>query len=115
MRIVTSSTDQPAEMYGRIMSLSDEVMPTWFELLTDLDEGDRGEILSGHPRAAKARLAFLITSFFWGDAAAESAASEFDRRFRDGLPPSEIPELPWPGPRDGPLPLALLLREIKLV
>jgi tyrosyl-tRNA synthetase len=108
-------TDAPAEMYGRIMSLSDEVMPSWLELLTDLGETERKALLSGHPRDAKARLASIITGFFCGESAALEAAAEFDRRFRDGLPPSEIPELPWPGPPDGALPLALLLREIKLV
>jgi tyrosyl-tRNA synthetase len=104
--------DPPKEMFGKVMSLADEVMPLWFELLTRLDDAERTTVLAGHPREAKARLAEELVRRFHGAAAARDAREDFDRRFRDRELPSEIEERtlsPWPV--EG-LPLAVLLREI---
>ena len=63
-------TDAPNDMYGKLMSLEDAAMPQWFELLTRVDAEQLRELLAGHPRTAKARLAAEITAFFHGDDAA---------------------------------------------
>ncbi|MBM3977403.1 MAG: tyrosine--tRNA ligase [Planctomycetes bacterium] len=108
-------TDPPREMYGKVMSLTDAAMPTWFELLTRLSADEIAALLAGHPRAAKARLAREITRFFHGEGAAAAAAEAFDRQFAKGELPADIPDLrygkEWPA--DG-VPLAALLRDLGL-
>jgi tyrosyl-tRNA synthetase len=96
----------PGEVYGKVMSLSDEQMPDWFRLATPLDEEEAAGALAGHPRDAKARLALEVTASLYGAAAAAAAAAEFDRRFRDRELPAEIPEVRLP-PGDYPLPALL--------
>jgi tyrosyl-tRNA synthetase len=91
-------TDPPQDVFGKVMSLVDEAMPVWFELLTRLAEGERRALLAGHPRAAKARLARELTELLHGRAAAERAQAEFDRRFVEKELPSDIRVLPWPVP-----------------
>jgi tyrosyl-tRNA synthetase len=108
-------TDPPGEMFGRIMSIADGVMPAWYRLLTDLGETEVESVLAGHPREAKARLAAEITGFFHGAAAARDARAAFDRQFRDRQVPDDVPEVafPRPWPSEG-VPLAILLREVAL-
>ena len=108
-------TDAPGDMFGKVMSIADDVMESWFLLLTEVDAGEVAELLAGHPRVAKARLAHEITACFHGAAAADEARDGFDRQFRDGQLPDDIPELAFAGewPADG-LPLSILLRETKL-
>jgi tyrosyl-tRNA synthetase len=108
-------TDAPGDMYGKLMALDDAAMGQWFELLTDLQPPQIAELLAGHPRTAKARLASEITRSFHGERAAREAADAFDRQFRDGEVPQDVPEQPWSAtwPAEG-LPLAVLLRELGL-
>lgn len=108
-------TDSPGEMFGKVMSLPDDVMRAWFELLTTLDPAELAELLAGHPRAAKARLGEELTAFFHGREAGREARAAFDRQFRDKELPSDIPSLTYaqPWPVEG-LALAVLLREIGL-
>jgi tyrosyl-tRNA synthetase len=74
-------------MFGKLMSISDELMWKYYTLLTDLssDEvsGLRGRVSAGdlHPKQAKADLARRIVSDFHGNAEAARAAEEFERRF----------------------------------
>lgn len=108
-------TDEPADMFGKVMSVEDGVMPQWFRLLTRLPEEEVAALLAGHPRDAKARLAEEIVRTFHGREAAGAARAAFDRRFRDKELPEEIPERPWPSStRGASLPLANLLRELGL-
>lgn len=108
-------TDAPNDMFGKIMSLADEVMPQWFELLTRVAPGEIARLLAGHPRAAKARLAAEITGFFHGADAARAAGEAFDRQFRDKAVPDEVPEAAWnPAWDEAGVPLAVLLRELGL-
>ncbi|MCE9594948.1 MAG: tyrosine--tRNA ligase [Planctomycetes bacterium] len=108
-------TDSPAEMFGKVMSLRDDVMGDWFRLLTGLDEGEIATLLGGHFREAKARLGEEIASFFHGRDAGRAARDGFDRQFRDKELPTDIPVVEYakPWPADG-VPLAVLLREIGL-
>ena len=86
-------TDAPAEMFGKLMSISDELMWRYYTLLTDLPATDvlqmRNRVSSGglHPKQAKIDLAKRIVADFHGAAAAEAAAADFERRFtRKELP-----------------------------
>ncbi|MCC6409839.1 MAG: tyrosine--tRNA ligase [Planctomycetes bacterium] len=108
-------TDSAVDMFGKVMSLSDDVMRAWFELLTEVPASELDALLAGHPRQAKARLGEEIASFFHGRDAGRAAREGFDRQFRDKELPTDIPSVvygkPWPA--EG-LALAVLLREIGL-
>jgi len=90
---------EPAkEIYGKLMSISDELMWRYYELCTDLsDDGIRQMrelVASGalHPKKAKEGLALRITADFHDEQAARSARQEFERVFADGGRPDEIAE-----------------------
>lgn len=99
------------EMYGKVMSLSDEGMADWFRLATDLEEAEYQELLAGHPRQAKDHLARLVTAQIYTEEAADAAAQEFTRRFRGGELPSDIPEFRL---AEASWPLPSLMKEVKL-
>jgi tyrosyl-tRNA synthetase len=91
-------TDPPNEMFGKLMSISDELMWRYFELLSfkPLDEIAklRQECAEGrNPREAKVMLAQEIVGRFHGRAAADAALTEFESRFRDGAMPESMPEV----------------------
>ena len=89
---VTDPPSGPDGMFGKIMSIPDNLMRDYFVLLTDLPLEQIEAILADHPRDAKARLATEITAFFHGRDAARAAAQEFDRVFRQRQFPQEIPD-----------------------
>jgi tyrosyl-tRNA synthetase len=80
-------TDAPAEMFGKLMSISDELMWKYYSLLTDLSGEEIHQLRRGvavgelHPKQAKVDLAKRIVADFHGPTASEEAAAEFDRRF----------------------------------
>jgi tyrosyl-tRNA synthetase len=91
--------DEPArEIYGKVMSVSDELMWSYYELLSEVGEDAlaalRKETETGgrNPRDVKADLALEITARFHGANAAGAAAEEFVARFRRHENPEEIPE-----------------------
>lgn len=84
--------DEPREMFGKCMSVPDDAMQSYFELLTDVPDARVTELIGGHPRSAKVELARAITASYHGAAAAASAAAEFDRMFQDGGLPDDIAE-----------------------
>ena len=94
--------DEPAEMFGKTMSIPDDAMAQWFRLAADLDEDEAASIdadlASGalHPNAAKRRLARRVVALYWGDEAAARAEAGFDRVFRRGGAPEEIDEVVVP-------------------
>jgi tyrosyl-tRNA synthetase len=106
-------TESAGEMFGKVMSLGDDVMGAWFRLLTDVPESEVTALLAGHPRTAKARLGEEIASFFHGRDAGRAASEAFDRQFRDRELPSDIPEVTREWPLEG-VPLAVLLRDLGL-
>jgi len=106
-------TDEPNDMFGKAMSIEDDVMESWFLLVTRVPEPEIAELLSGHPREAKARLAQEITAFYHGAEAGAEAREAFNRQFRDKQLPDEIPEHAWPA-EASELPLANLLKELGL-
>ena len=90
--------DEPAgEMFGKVMSISDELMWRWYELLTDLTPSQisdvRSQIEAGeNPRNIKVALAKLIIKDFHSQADADAAEDEFNRRFVQKEIPDEIEE-----------------------
>ncbi len=108
-------TDTAGEMFGKVMSISDDVLGDWFRLLTRVPMEEVAELLKGHPREAKARLGQEIASFFHGAAAGRQAREDFDRRFRDKELPAQIPEHSYPaGAPEGGFALPNLLKELGL-
>jgi len=107
-------TDAPREVFGKTMSLPDEAMATWFELLTRVSEAERAALLAGHPRAAKVRLARELVALLHDEEAAATAQAEFDRMFVEKEKPTDIPEREWPSPNEV-ANLASLLKSLGLV
>lgn len=89
-------TEVPREMFGKVMSLPDALMPDFFRLATDVPAARAAELLAGPPRAAKAALAAAVVGLYHGEAAGREAAEEFDRIFRDKGLPDEIAESALP-------------------
>jgi len=111
--------EPPGEMFGKIMSISDELMWRWFELLSfrplDEIEGFRRQVADGaNPRDIKFLLGKEIVARFHDEQAAEAAQNEFVARFQKGAMPNDMPEMSLPGV-DGGLGLASLLKEAGLV
>jgi len=89
-------TEVPRDMYGKVMSLPDALMPDFFRLATDVPAARAAELLAGPPRQAKAALAAAVVGLYHGERAAQEAGEEFDRVFRDKGLPDEIPESELP-------------------
>ena len=91
-------TETPDEMFGKLMSVSDELMWDYYTVLTDLAPSEveaRRESVTGgdlHPRQAKVDLAQRIITDFHSAQAAAAAAEEFDRRFVQKALPTEVDE-----------------------
>jgi len=105
-----------AEIYGKIMSISDDLMIRYYELLSDVPDGEARLATSDgnlHPMDAKKALAAEIVARYHGTQAAEVAAEEFARRFQRGGLPDEVPE--YVHPNDGwPVALCRLLKAADL-
>ncbi len=89
--------EPPNEMFGKVMSISDELMWRYYELLTDLSSAEiadrKSQIANGaNPRDIKVDLAKLIIKDFHSEAAADAAADEFNRRFVQKAVPDDIEE-----------------------
>lgn len=92
-------TEPPSEMFGKMMSIPDDLMWSYYELLTDRSPNEiaslKKEASSGklHPMDAKMRLAEEVISDFHGKEAARKAAENFQRVFRDRQAPKEMQEM----------------------
>ncbi|GAB4163214.1 MAG: tyrosine--tRNA ligase [Planctomycetota bacterium] len=104
--------ESPREMFGKSMSVPDQLMEKYFTLLTDEPPQRIAELLAGHPRDAKVALAEAIVRNYHGDRAAARAHEEFDRMFREGGLPDEVPVIDVAVDllRDGKVQVAALLR-----
>ncbi len=112
-------SEPPGEMFGKMMSIPDELMWSYYELVTDRTpqeiEALIKEVASGalHPMDAKMRLAQEVIVGFHGEAAARKAAENFQRVFRDRQAPVEAPvEKLQKGPARK---LTALLVDLKLI
>ncbi len=108
--------DSADEMFGKTMSIPDAAMGEWFRLAADVEpeeaaridrELDAGEL---HPNEAKRHLARTIVALYRGDEAAREAESSFDRVFKRGEAPEDIPAHRMSP--DDPVHLPSLIREI---
>jgi tyrosyl-tRNA synthetase len=96
--------EPPEEIFGKVMSIPDEAMPTYYALLTH-ETFDPRE----HPNEAKRKLARTIVATFYDDAEATAAEQHFDRLFKEHEVPEDVPKFPLP---DGdPVHLPALLRD----
>jgi tyrosyl-tRNA synthetase len=86
--------EPPAEMYGKIMAISDELMRRFIELLSRAESRPDPETA---PMDAKQALASELVARYHGADAARAAAEAFARRFQRGELPTEIPEIRWSG------------------
>jgi len=102
--------DEPAEeIFGKVMSISDQLMLRYFELLTDRDAAPLGhEIEAGrlHPMELKKDLAAELVARFHGPEAAAKVRAGFEKRFQRGQLPDEIPEFRFAGEGAAPVRLA---------
>ena len=100
-------TESPAEMFGKLMSISDELMWSYHELLTDLLPSEiatlrqRAESGAVHPKQVKVDLAKRIVTDFHSPAAARTAADEFERRFGRREVPTDVDDRPVTVSGDG--------------
>ncbi len=111
--------EPPEEMFGKLMSISDELMWRYFDLLSFRPMVDierlKQEVAAGrNPRDVKFELAEEIVARFHDRAAAERARQAFIARFQKGALPDELPEVAL-APGDEGMPLPRLLKEAGLV
>ena len=112
-------TDAPGDMFGKIMSISDDLMWRYFEVLSfrslaDIEKLKKAVAEGKNPRDAKFELGREIVARFHSEAAAESARQEFIARFQKGAMPDDIPDKALDS-QDGKLGIAHLLRGAGLV
>jgi len=113
-------TDAPDDMFGKIMSLSDDMMWRYFELLSTRSlaeiEGLRASVVKGaNPRDIKFELALELVGRFHSRAAARGAHEAFIARFQRGAIPESIAELTLKAADGAGIPIANLLKEAGLV
>ena len=91
-------TENPNEMFGKAMSLPDELMKKYFELATDMPMDRVNELLSSntHPKTAKMELAKAIVRRYHSEEEAKNALVEFDKIFKEHKLPTDIPEVVLP-------------------
>jgi tyrosyl-tRNA synthetase len=91
--------EAPLEMYGKLMSISDDMMWRYYELLTDVQQADIVSMIacvkSGteHPMTLKKRLAEMVVTDFCGGDAAKRAADDWAKQFQSQDTPEEIAEV----------------------
>ena len=85
--------DEPTDMYGKVMSWPDSLMPLAFEICTEVPAVAVAEVLAGNPRDAKMRLAKEIVSIFSSPEAAFAAEADFIVKFQNKEIPADAPEL----------------------
>lgn len=93
-------TDEPADMFGKVMSIPDELMVKYFRLASthsvdEIDEIEKGLAAQElHPNKVKRSLARNVVAAYHGDEAAADAEGEFDLVFKQHAVPDDVPEFP---------------------
>ena len=108
-------TDQPNDMFGKIMSISDEMMENYFTLLTGIDGEKIAELIDPsktHPKEAKVLLGKMIVTQFYNEATGQLAAAEFENVFAKNQMPTDMPEIEITAE---PISAAKLILHCKLV
>ena len=109
--------EAPREIFGKVMSVSDELMWRYFDLLSFRDIAEirqlKASVLAGrNPRDVKVLLAQELVTRFHTHVAAEEALAEFEARFRQGVLPDDMPEMALLA--DAPLALVQILKQTGL-
>ncbi|MCC5861388.1 MAG: tyrosine--tRNA ligase [Gammaproteobacteria bacterium] len=112
-------SEPPAEIFGKLMSISDELMWRYFELLSfrplgELEALRRRVDEGGNPRDAKFELAVEIVDRFHGQGAGERAREAFVARFSQGVQPEDMPEIELEASGEG-LAIAYVMKQAGLV
>lgn len=112
-------TEPPFEMFGKVMSISDEQMWRWYDLVSlraneEIAALKRQAKEGRNPRDIKVLLAKEIVTRFHSASAAETAAFEFMARFSAGAIPNDMPELSLAADKDGSLGIAAVLKQAGL-
>ncbi len=113
-------TEPPEQIFGKTLSISDELMFRWYELLSDLPIEEIATLRKGmaegwlHPKAVKVRLAKELVARFHDQEAADAAEKHFEQVFKQRELPDEIPEKILPAQADA-VALPWLLKEAGLV
>ncbi|HKY47056.1 MAG TPA: tyrosine--tRNA ligase [Acidimicrobiia bacterium] len=110
--------EPPGEIFGKVMSIPDGLMPQWFRLATELPDSEVGRVVAEfengtlHPGQAKRLLARSLVGLYWSEDEAAEAEAAFDRLFRDHEVPTDVPTAVLPG--GDPLHLPSVLRDLGL-
>ena len=88
--------EEPKEIFGKTMRISDDLMRKYFELATDMTLEEINSTLNEHPRQAKIVLGKAIVSRYYDDEMARRVAEEFDRVFKEHKIPDNIPQITLP-------------------
>jgi tyrosyl-tRNA synthetase len=113
-------TESPDDIYGKTLSVSDDLMFRYYELLSDLAAGEIAQLKSGmaagtlHPKKVKQQLARELTARFYGAEAAQQAEANFERVFSQHELPEDMPEFTLPASGEG-IWLPKLLAETEMV
>ncbi|KAB0671719.1 tyrosine--tRNA ligase [Oryzomonas sagensis] len=112
-------SEAPDEIFGKVMSISDDLMLRYYELLSDMPLAELERLKAGlkdhsvHPMAAKKALGREIVSRFHGAGAGEAAEENFVKRFKENEIPDDMPQVGYPL-ADGPVLLAKAMTEAGL-
>jgi tyrosyl-tRNA synthetase len=110
--------EPPGDIFGKVMSISDELMMRYYEVLLPQDEVsmrsriERGEM---HPMEAKKRLAQSLVERFYDRHTAKQASDQFEHRFQRGLLPEDVHQFDWQAPVSVGLSLSRVMKECGLV
>ena len=92
-------TEEPAEMFGKVMSIPDEIMPQYLFLASTFPVDESERLIAAwhadelHPNALKRQLAANIVTAYYSEAEAEEAEAAFDRVFKQHEAPADVPEM----------------------
>lgn len=88
-------TDEPDDMYGKVMTIRDELIPSYFKMATDvrmdvIEQIEKDMSEGDNPRDTKASLARAIVARYYGEKAAKDAEDKWNKQFREGNKPKDI-------------------------
>lgn len=115
--------EEPNQIYGKAMSIPDELMVKYYQLVTDLPHEEIKSIVEGlesgtyHPRDAKMKLAFTLVRMYHGEEAGHEAENHFKIVFQEGALPEDMPEISVDGNtlNNGKIWIVKLIVDLKMV
>lgn len=88
-------TDSSKEMFGKIMSISDDTMWTYYQLLLEFDDAQIAKLKEGHPMVAKKHLASALVGQFHSMQAGKHELEQFEKVFSKNKLPDDMPTFTW--------------------